>query len=71
MNCATIAKGIVAAAKKLGLKIPLVVRLEGNQSARLIQCDIIFKIQIIIIAINFNFCLNTFQVLTLQRQRKY
>ncbi|XP_058791406.1 succinate--CoA ligase [GDP-forming] subunit beta, mitochondrial [Phymastichus coffea] len=30
VNCATIAKGIVAASRNLGLKIPLVVRLEGT-----------------------------------------
>lgn len=32
MNCATIAKGIIAASQNLGLKIPLVVRLEGKIS---------------------------------------
>ena len=30
MNCNTIAEGVVAAAKETDLKIPLVVRLEGN-----------------------------------------
>ncbi|EZA55993.1 Succinyl-CoA ligase [GDP-forming] subunit beta, mitochondrial [Ooceraea biroi] len=30
VNCTTIAKGIVAASRNLGLKIPLVVRLEGT-----------------------------------------
>lgn len=30
VNCITIANGIIAAARNLGLKIPLVVRLEGN-----------------------------------------
>jgi succinyl-CoA synthetase beta subunit len=30
MRCDVIAKGVVAAAKELGLKIPLVVRLEGT-----------------------------------------
>ncbi|XP_066587737.1 succinate--CoA ligase [GDP-forming] subunit beta, mitochondrial [Prorops nasuta] len=30
VNCATIANGIIAASKNLGLKIPLVVRLEGT-----------------------------------------
>lgn len=30
VNCATIAKGIIAASRNLGLKIPLVVRLEGK-----------------------------------------
>ncbi|KAG7210746.1 hypothetical protein KM043_012243 [Ampulex compressa] len=30
VNCATIAKGIVTASRKLGLKIPLIVRLEGT-----------------------------------------
>jgi succinyl-CoA synthetase beta subunit len=30
MDCNTIAAGVVAAARELGLKIPLVVRLEGN-----------------------------------------
>jgi succinyl-CoA synthetase beta subunit len=30
MDCNVIATGIVAAAKEVGLKIPLVVRLEGN-----------------------------------------
>ena len=29
VNCATVANGIVSAARNLGLKIPLVVRLEG------------------------------------------
>lgn len=30
MNCATVAEGIVAAAKQVHLKVPLVVRMEGN-----------------------------------------
>jgi succinyl-CoA synthetase beta subunit len=30
MDCNTIATGIVAAVKETGLKLPLVVRLEGN-----------------------------------------
>jgi len=30
MNCNTIAEGVVAAAKETDLKLPLVVRLEGN-----------------------------------------
>lgn len=30
VNCTTIAKGIIAASRNLGLKIPLVVRLEGE-----------------------------------------
>lgn len=30
VNCTTIAKGIIAASHNLKLKIPLVVRLEGN-----------------------------------------
>lgn len=30
VNCATIAKGIIAASHNLQLKIPLVIRLEGN-----------------------------------------
>jgi len=30
VNCVTIAKGIIAASQNLGLKIPLVVRLEGK-----------------------------------------
>jgi succinyl-CoA synthetase beta subunit len=30
MDCNVIANGIVAAAQEVGLKIPLVVRLEGN-----------------------------------------
>jgi len=30
VNCITIAKGIIAASQNLGLKIPLVVRLEGK-----------------------------------------
>ena len=30
MDCDVIAKGIVAAVKETGLKLPLVVRLEGN-----------------------------------------
>lgn len=29
VNCATIAKGIISAAKALGLTLPVVVRLEG------------------------------------------
>jgi succinyl-CoA synthetase beta subunit len=33
MSCKTIAKGVIAAAKDVELKIPLVVRLEGNQVA--------------------------------------
>ncbi|HYC72469.1 MAG TPA: ADP-forming succinate--CoA ligase subunit beta [Opitutaceae bacterium] len=33
MDCNTIALGVIAAAKELGLKIPLVVRLEGNNVA--------------------------------------
>jgi succinyl-CoA synthetase beta subunit len=33
MDCNTIATGVVAAARELGLKIPLVVRLEGNNVA--------------------------------------
>lgn len=30
VNCTTIARGIIAASRNLGLKIPLVVRLEGK-----------------------------------------
>ncbi|MND00392.1 Succinyl-CoA ligase [ADP-forming] subunit beta [compost metagenome] len=30
MDCNVIANGVVAAVRELGLKIPLVVRLEGN-----------------------------------------
>ena len=30
MNCNTIAEGVVAAVKEVGLKVPLVVRLEGT-----------------------------------------
>ena len=30
MDCDVIAKGVVAASKEVGLKLPLVVRLEGN-----------------------------------------
>lgn len=30
MNCATVATGIVNAAKALGLNLPLIVRLEGK-----------------------------------------
>ncbi|XP_011704245.1 PREDICTED: succinyl-CoA ligase [GDP-forming] subunit beta, mitochondrial [Wasmannia auropunctata] len=33
VNCATIAKGIIAASRNLGLKIPLVIRLEGTNVA--------------------------------------
>ncbi|MCG8528285.1 MAG: ADP-forming succinate--CoA ligase subunit beta [Opitutales bacterium] len=33
MSCKTIAEGVVAAAKKVGLSLPLVVRLEGNEVA--------------------------------------
>jgi succinyl-CoA synthetase beta subunit len=32
VNCATIAKGLINASKKLDLKVPLVVRLEGKSS---------------------------------------
>lgn len=32
VNCATIARGIIAASRNLGLQIPLVVRLEGKVS---------------------------------------
>jgi len=31
MRCDTIANGVVAATKELGLKVPLVVRLEGTK----------------------------------------
>lgn len=34
VNCATIANGVIAASRKLGLKIPLVVRLEGKISEK-------------------------------------
>ena len=30
MNCATIAEGVISAAKELGIKVPLIVRLEGT-----------------------------------------
>ena len=30
MNCATIAEGVIAAAKELSIKVPLVVRMEGT-----------------------------------------
>ena len=30
MSCATLAEGIIAAAKELGVKVPLIVRLEGT-----------------------------------------
>lgn len=30
VNCATIAKGLINASKKLDLQVPLVVRLEGK-----------------------------------------
>jgi succinyl-CoA synthetase beta subunit len=30
MNCATIARGVIAAAKSIGIDVPLVVRLEGT-----------------------------------------
>lgn len=30
MNCATLAEGIIAASKEIGVKVPLVVRMEGN-----------------------------------------
>lgn len=33
MNCDVIAHGVVAACKEVGLPIPLVVRLEGNNAA--------------------------------------
>jgi succinyl-CoA synthetase beta subunit len=32
VNCATIAKGIIGAAEKANLKVPLVVRLEGTNA---------------------------------------
>ncbi len=32
VNCATIASGIVGACKRIELKVPLIVRLEGNIS---------------------------------------
>lgn len=31
VNCATIAAGVIAAVKNVGLKVPLVVRLEGKE----------------------------------------
>lgn len=40
MNCATIAEGVIAAAKEMDIKIPIVVRLEGTnveEGKRLIQ----------------------------------
>ncbi|CAB3409391.1 unnamed protein product [Caenorhabditis bovis] len=39
VNCATIANGVVNAARKIGLKVPLVVRLEGTNvdAAKLIM----------------------------------
>ena len=30
MNCATIAHGVIAAANEIGIKVPLIVRLEGT-----------------------------------------
>ncbi|MCB1110725.1 MAG: succinate--CoA ligase subunit beta, partial [Chlamydiia bacterium] len=30
MNCATIAEGVIAASKELGIEVPLIVRLEGT-----------------------------------------
>lgn len=30
MNCATIAEGVIAASKEIGMKVPLIVRLEGT-----------------------------------------
>ena len=30
MNCATLAEGIIAAVKEMGIKVPLVVRMEGT-----------------------------------------
>ena len=30
MNCATIAEGVIAASKEIGIKVPLIVRLEGT-----------------------------------------
>ena len=30
MNCATIAEGVIAAASEIGMKVPLIVRLEGT-----------------------------------------
>jgi len=32
MNCATIAEGVISAAKDLGIKVPLIVRLEGTNA---------------------------------------
>jgi succinyl-CoA synthetase beta subunit len=34
MKCDVIAEGVVAAAKEIGLKVPLVVRLEGTNVER-------------------------------------
>ena len=41
VNCATIARGIVAAAGKMGMRVPLVVRLEGTnvEEAKRILAD--------------------------------
>jgi succinyl-CoA synthetase beta subunit len=41
VNCATIARGIVAAAGKMGMPVPMVVRLEGTnvEEARRILAD--------------------------------
>lgn len=44
VNCATIAKGIIAASRNLGLQIPLVVRLEGKVSSFLFLSYIIGKL---------------------------
>ncbi len=32
MSCATIAEGIIGAVKEVGVKVPVVVRFEGNNS---------------------------------------
>lgn len=37
VNCATIANGIVSATKKLGLNLPLVVRLQGNNVTQAVK----------------------------------
>ena len=33
VNCATIAGGVIAACKNVGLRVPLIVRLEGQLTA--------------------------------------
>lgn len=65
VNCATIANGIVKAAETLGLKLPLVVRLEGNaENFKFFHHHNIFDI-------NSNYYISLFKVRMLMRLKKY